>query len=120
MGKRELLLATKKNIEENGFVTCKYYDPNENCYCAVGYVLKELGMTDNELLVLGGDAIDFVINGIANVPDELRNRVIEVVENSGFTTEEITNLQYENDCTRDSNKTKILTYIDEQIENLPV
>jgi hypothetical protein len=58
--KCDVLSEARAQFVEKGEVRRLYFDGE--CYCAVGYVLKGLGLTNDELQRLGDSRIDTIYN----------------------------------------------------------
>jgi hypothetical protein len=65
------------------------YDPNRDCYCALGWLGHKAGMTDRELLHLGDFTVIYRKYGITEDEDDKGSRIWQAndkYKDNGFKT----------------------------------
>jgi hypothetical protein len=71
--KREVLLNVIERLKKQEVVwECQYYNAASGCFCAVGHVLNEVGLSTEELLKLGDETITRAHNSRDFVKDKLK------------------------------------------------
>lgn len=128
--KKEILEKTMNYIQQHPITRNMYissetepkFDGTDSfCYCAVGFILKEVGVSDEELFELdavAGDSEPISVLGIMNpnVEDHKKNTfLIEIKQKliqNGFNEDELNQIQSYNDA---KNKVELLNYLQKLI-----
>jgi hypothetical protein len=115
MNKVEVLNKVKEDIKEYGIIKHVYISPlNMNC-CVVGYALKNLGFSTEQLHELD-DCTSGIESLFSSGHHEIKTSAVNLLTEAGFTKEELRKLQYTNDGYSNLNSLMILIDIMIRIE----
>lgn len=104
--RKDTLEKLKKSIIEEGTAKCYYYDSHNDCYCAIGHILKNENFDFNKINPnLNGARVPMFIDACKEADD--------VLTDSGLTMGELKDIQVFNDCRSEE---ELLEYIDNLLE----